>query len=454
MSERAPRVARAARRLRNASTGDEGFLLVEVIAALIVFAILATAVLASLNLSLSVSRNDRMRAAAAHLADREIEIARYQFLTNLAAVTDPANQDEINLDPLPGGTAGQPLVVSGVPFTVERTVHVLPQGAAGANPCQGSGAISYLEYQVSANVTWTRMDGVHPVIAETVLTPDNTVVNSAAGFFGVQVNDSTGAPSNTTPVKLTNSAGTWSSAIQMTGSDGCSVFQLPAAGTYSATLQDPLQTTPNQVLTKSLTIAAGQFASVKFSYDYAATITLVPTAPGGYSLPTGVTTMGGSAFNSGVTTPPNMIRPFTSTVLNNLYPFVDGYSAWAGSCVDADPGAEGGTRPANVVLAPGGSATATVPLIGLDVLAKNAAGVVRTNATVVAFHAHDASPNGCLADVTMTLGVTDINGRLKTSLPYGNWTIKIPALTPSSSWPATGALQVGQSPASVTLVTT
>jgi type II secretory pathway pseudopilin PulG len=423
----------AAFRPRRRRGDDSGFLLMEVIVAIVVLALVAGGILAGVVLSTNMTRNDRNRVAAAHLADRELEISRFQFLQDSATLV--SQPYAVNPDPLPGQTAGNPSVLNGTSYTVVRTIQALPQGNSGQSACSGGGNVTYLEYLVSVDVTWLR-GSTRPVQASTILTPDKTVVSSTDAYLGVAVSDSTGAAVVGQNVTVT---GPGPAASGSTGDDGCYVATLQAtSGPWTAALTGSgyVDFYGNPAPTRSLTIAAGTFSSVPMTWDRAATINPSYAGPGGYATPSSV--IGLSAYNSGVTNPPNSIRPFsTANSATNLWPFSDGYSVWAGACTDADPAtpAVGGTRPANIATAPGATVSANLPLGGVDVRVRKGGADV-SGVQLKAVHAADASPNGCLSGQTLTFsGFTDSSGQTKIALPYGSWQIQVVGKTPSSSWP-------------------
>jgi hypothetical protein len=103
--------------------------------------------------------------------------------------------------------------------------------------------------------------------------------------------------------------------------------------------------------------------------------------------------------------------PTTGADLKNLFPFVSGYSVWAGDCADATPA----TAP-SVAAPAGGSTAATVPVAPVDVTVSGAAAGV----AVLAKHAADTS---CTTAESFSLGTTDATGAVHAALPAGAWTI-------------------------------
>ena len=89
---------------------DEGLSMVELLMAMLIFGIAASAIMGGFLTSLKSTRSDRNRIQASTLAARELEITRNEFFATggggPAALA--ANDYLVNPHPLPGGTAGNP----------------------------------------------------------------------------------------------------------------------------------------------------------------------------------------------------------------------------------------------------------------------------------------------------------------------------------------------------------
>jgi prepilin-type N-terminal cleavage/methylation domain-containing protein len=429
---------RRASAVRRELATDDGFVLAEIMVAIVVFAILAAAILGSIIVSTNLTRTDRTRVAAAHLADRELEIAKHMFAQDYTTVATCSGCSSVtNPDPYPSGAAGTASVVNGTSFTVVRSVQVLPQGNSGQSACSGNGAVTYPEYLVDVTVSWNHKNGARKIESSTVLTPQKTVVANNAGYLGVSVTDTNG-PVQGQSVTVTGPGPT---VYGTTAADGCFVATLTTAGTWTASLSGAgmVDYYGNPAPTggaRSQAVVIGQFSSVPLTWATAATITATATTPAGYAAPS--TPFGVSATNSGVTQPTNGIRAYpTSNQATNLWPFSDGYAVWAGACLDSDPGsaANGGSRTANVLL-PSSAVTTSVPLGGLD-LTVTKAGLNLVGAKVELTHAADAGPGGCSAGQTLDYsGTTDASGHISIAAPLGTWTVHVLGQSPSSgTWP-------------------
>lgn len=418
---------------------EQGLTLVEVIVALVVLMILSSAVLGVLLTALKTTNNDKLRVAASNLAAREVEIVRQYFASSASAVKDvvnPANQTVTNPDPLTGGTAGQPLVVDGVPFTVVRTVAVQVTGA-GHSPCDGGNQVAHPSYSVMATVTWPNMGLTRPIVNQTILTPPKGVLkDDTTGYLAVKVTNAAAAGTSGVVVTVSGPAGTFPAT---TDSSGCAVTALSQPGSYTASLNT---STPPYVdfygnPTPSLTgidVQSGQLITKNLSYDRAAEIDVTFATSAGYGLPQTLPSI--TLANSGLQ--PTGTRNFPSTgavtAVTGLWPFLSGYTMWA-TCPAADPAATGGNRVGPAVVSGGQVGAATISFTPTDVWVYDALGQPVANTSVT------ATSGACTSaqDSPLTLGTTDADGHLATSLPYGTWTV-------SAAGGSTNPLTVGTSP--------
>jgi hypothetical protein len=283
------------------------------------------------------------------------------------------------------------------------------------------------------------MRGVKPVKSSTILSPPVGSYDPNNGHIAVKVLGSTAEPLAGVPVTVTR---TGFSRNLTTTSDGCAFFAfVPPDLTYDVALGAvgyvDRQGSANPVQVVGVT--SGATSSVAFDYDQAATLTLTLAAPGGGSFPDGLSVVVG---NTALV--PTGTKEFAGTgtirSVGNLFPYEEGYSAWAGSCADADPEGEdgnglayweGATRETEVQSLPGGTATGQINLATVTV---NVTGLLPgTPVDLVAVHDAD---NGCPSGLQYTLGSFTGAGTAVVALPYGLWTLQVEGMTPSlGSWP-------------------
>ena len=427
------------RRLAHARAGaDCGLTLVEVMVAFLVLMILSSAVLSILLTAAKTAREDKVRVAASNLAAREIEIVRQYFDSSASAVkdvVDPSHAIVTNPDPIGTGTAGQPLVLDGVSFTVTRTVQVQVAGA-GKSPCDGGSQVAHPSYSVTATVTWPNMGVTRPVVNQTILTPPKGVLqDDTTGYLAVKVLNAAGNASTGIVVTATGPAGTFPAT---TDTSGCAVVPLSQPGTYTASLNT---TNPQYVdfygntapALTGIDVQSGKLTVKQMTYDRAAGIDVTFATSAGYSLPQSLPSI--TLANTGIQPTGTMVVTATSatTQVRKLWPFASGYTMWA-TCPAADPGASG-SRVGPAVPAPGGTVSATIQFTPVDVWVYDSGGNPVANGSVTA----TSSVCSSSPDSSLTLGTTDATGHLTTSLPHGTWTV-------TSGVGSTSPLTIGATP--------
>jgi hypothetical protein len=277
------------------------------------------------------------------------------------------------------------------------------------------------------------MGGTQPVSSETLLTPPTAAAN--LGHLVVTVADRNNAALTGLSV-LRAASGSVPAETQTVADEGCAVFTGLPAGNYQLTVQgtgwiDRQLVSPP---TQTAGVQANAVTAIRFDIDRSASLTVnAAPSPGTAALPTGTkVTLANAALGT--------TRQYTWTsgaTVGPLYPFLDGYQAWAGGCADADPTytGNGGSRGAALPVTPGGTTSGSVPLIGQTVRAwHQPSGSASAGLQVRAVHTGTAScPAG---NETLTFSpLTGSNGRITIALPYGTWRIEVVGKLPNTSWP-------------------
>ena len=404
---------------------DAGFSLLEAVFAGLVLMIFAAGVFGIIGATLKVSKIDRQRVAGSSLAAREMEITRNQFRASDSAVLALIGQGTAT-NPDPTGGAGVS-VIDGVQYTVKRTAEWLASGT-GVSPCDGGGAVTYPAVSVNVEVSWLGIGSVAPVLSNSIVTPNKSLLNSVTSFVAVKVVDYAGKPEDNRPVKMSGPAGTYS--IE-TDESGCAVFGLGSTGNHVFSVNEPgyvdfHSVTPVQ---QTVPVTASSFKQVQFTWDRAVTINAAIVAPAGFALPLTLPSL--TAYNTGLpaTGTPLYSRTapatsFSSTTLSGFGPYPTGVGLWAGGCSDASPaGSPTNGTLTNVVTPAGGTSSTAITLGALDVTGPPGLLVTATKS---------GSTCNSSSDLYVVLGTTDATGRLRTSLPFGTWTLSRPFGAPSS----------------------
>ena len=411
--------------------------MIELMVSMTILALVSASFAYGLELAMSVTREDRARVQATNLAARELEIVRNEFGSSKSAPTTLGATSEVtNPHPLPGGTSGQPRNLDGTDFTVVRTVEWLPAGT-GTSPCDGGSAVTYPSLGVNVRVSWVENDSERDVESNTVLTPPKGTLATIQGFIAAKVIGADGTGVASLPVDITGPGG---GQTRVTAGDGCAVFALSTVGNYTVILDEPgyVSFDGQPSTSKPATVSAGSIQIVPFSYDASATLNLEyvisdeageefqePAPPASVTLfNASLPTMGKKEVDSGTTT------------VAGLWPFPDGYSVWAGTCVLNDPATTGGARANPVTPEPGETVTAEVELKPLIVTFLDDDDLPLANTAV---EATIVDTEGC-AETELDLGTTDENGVLRAALPYGQWTLTADSYQIAADMPADGSV--------------
>jgi prepilin-type N-terminal cleavage/methylation domain-containing protein len=415
--------------LRRQAQGDEsGFSLIEVVVAMVVLLIFAGALSVTLLDGLQVSKSSRQRVAAANLAARELEIVRNKFSSSdAAALAIAATSSVTDPNPLVGVGASN---VDGTPYTVRRDVQWLPTGT-GVSACDGGALVNSPSLQVFVTVTWPNMRSTQPVTAETVMTPlKGTTDTLVSAYIAVKIQNGDGTAAENV---VATAAGPSGSYVHTSDGSGCVVFQVGATGTYTVTLNMAgwVDQTGTQLSVKTPVGAViGTLVTKTMTYDSAASMNVTLGTDAGYNLPTTVPAINYIKLDAIASPVRQTVASATPTTLvTGLWPKIDGYAAWPGGCPDSDPAAApttGGNRGVPVLIPAGGTLPVTAKLAPINLTVVSKVLLISTPVPGVLVTATNASTGALLcssADKTLTLGTTDATGKLKTSLPYGNWAL-------------------------------
>ena len=345
------------------------------------------------------------------------------------------------------------MTVDGVKYTVRRTDSWIT-GNPNAGPCDGtSGSQRYTEVSVRIRVSWPNMGDTAFVRSQTVLVPPVGTYDVQSGNIGVKVLDQTGAGVAAIPVTIAGP----DNDTQVTDVDGCAFFGFIDEGSYTVSLNtsgyvsDQGVTNPSQ----SVAVTVGTITSIQFNYAQASSLNLTLAGEFGGTVPlTGTpNNLWVSVGNSHLL--PNGAKGCDPTkswcggnvnprTLSSLYPFTDGYQAWAGQCLDADPQGQksdgsgayypGASRDAPIGVLPGQTSTGTVTM-ATAIVTVTKAGVPQSGLTVRATHA--ITDSGCAQTnvPAFNLGTTDAAGQVTVALPYGTWQFSVNGKSPNGSWP-------------------
>ncbi len=423
----------------SARNEDAGFTLIEVVVAMLVFAIIATGFLMTLTASMVTTRDTRTRIVAANLASQQIDLIRSQSVFD---VTNSTRHIDLNGD------------------TFHVTVSSSWATASGATAtCEAGAATDALAYrQVTVEVTWDNMPaGSRPIFSDTSLAPSSKINDPSRGTILVGVIDTAGVGVSGATVSLSPANGV---AAVTTDSDGCAyLLKVPPATSYTVSVSKTGYVSEQQLTTPTaaVSVTAGVTSRASFAYDKAATYTLTyaNNVADAVSLPTNLTTTFLSTYGNRQVAATTNANPKSFS----LYPIPSGYSIISGgyaelsespsaTCLAPDPSewtatsTQIGKRPDAVAGAPGSTVTASVPM-GVVKLTGLTGSSGRFITAVYAGGGAGDPGCGYTAKPTYTFSDSAVSsGAATIALPYGTWKLYRGTSSGSTSTQLTGGIAV------------
>jgi prepilin-type N-terminal cleavage/methylation domain-containing protein len=444
--------------------GDEGFTLIEVIVAMVVFAILSTGIVASTITISRMSADNRSRIVATNLAAQATDAAR------------------LTADPFAITSSTTTQTVSGRIYTIATSAAWVDTSGADAT-CGTATALQYK--RITVTVTWQDMAiTTQPVRSDTLLASTTKVTDASSGAILISVQDSTGAGESGVSATVTPGTGTaLATQPSPTDADGCSYATTVSPGTYTVKLNTTGYLDNHQVASPTYTVSvtAGATVTAPFQYDSAAgySITHAATAstynpPSTPLLPTNLTTTLIPTVGTSTVWPQLVTGTGTSA---SVWPTSGGYSAVAGqitdstgatTCASFDPGAWPSGTTSGVALAAGSRTVPAPATPGNTVSINDKMGLVTVTASAAAtLIATPVNPTtsttggnpGCSGSpAALTFGTVLKSGTITIALPYGAWSLSsssttaLTSATPiSNAVGGTSAISASGSPKTITL---
>jgi prepilin-type N-terminal cleavage/methylation domain-containing protein len=429
---------------------SDGFTIIEVIVAMMVFAVISVCVAAGLTNGIILTNNSRDREAAVGVASQDIDSLRMLALGTASGVFQVTST-----------TTPVTSVIGGVTYSLTRTVDWVTTTGGSGSCGTGSGTLAFKSVVDTVSWAFGGAASKQSIKMTTLIAPISNINSDTAGTIIVAVIGASGAAQPGVSINVTPTTGGGGTALTAqptaTDSDGCSFALNVAPGTYAVTATisggiDFQQHVPAS--NTAVVVAAGQNTLVNFTYDHASTFPL--TYPAGARVATNMPVtltnpVGGSARFSNA---PTSVSAF---------PFTDGYRMIAGkyvfaaaggpsTCVDTDPASwptssvDGAIpQPDAAVAAPPGTTAASTSVPMGTATVSGLPGGAWITAVSATPPTHSDDP-GCA--VGQTLDFPQSSGGSQTiALPYGTW-----ALYSGSSSGATTTNLVATNPGGITLL--
>jgi len=385
------------RESRDPRGGENGWALVETLVSAVLLIVVALAVASSLDTASRASGENKQRAVASSLAERDQERMRGMDPTALS-----------NYHPLPSNVT----TPDGGIYAIASRADWIRDSTSAPESCTSS--TSQPEYLRITSTVTSRAVGtdIAPVTSAGIVTPAVGAFGAGLGTFTVEVVDRNAAKVPNMPV-TTSGTRVFS---DLTNTLGCAVFgYIPVGGyTGTATAAGWVDRDGNPTATGSATVSQGNVSTVQLTYDVAGSlaVTLDGAAPANAKL-----NVSQPAFVTPHTLTPAITAGQTTVpTIGSLFPFkTSPYNAYVGSCADADPSKY--SQPvASTLVTPGSPATPlAVHLPPVTVTVKKS-GVVQSGANVKI----SSTVSGCTEIAT---GTTDASGVLVVPMPYGHYAV-------------------------------
>jgi type II secretory pathway pseudopilin PulG len=396
---------------------QRGSVLVEVMVGAVVLSIATAALLNGIDGAQSAGTKNKARSTAAALAEQDQERMRSLPVATLAGYSNTRTAS-----------------VKGVNYTVtSSTQWVTDQG--GPISCSNNNKTA-ANIRITSAVTANAYTGVVDEVS--LVTPPPGTFAPGEGRAIVKVNGASGAAVSGAGVSLTGP----SSYSGTTNSLGCAVFPFVAQGAYTATVSGGslVDWQGNSSATKAIGVTAGTSTTISLEMDTAAEIRAIfDTVVNGTTVAakSPSLTLGNAKLSVGAKTfPTSPGAPVTNINAQNLFPFTDGYGAFAGQCSTNNPALAPTSNNSLLPVytpTPGQVLTMTtsndvrVPSINVQVVTASGSAVSNTTpATVIVKTADSGCTNTFPTQTTTskTYGTTTYTATLpEPGFPYGTYRI-------------------------------
>ena len=400
---------------------EDGFGLIEVMAAAALLLVVAIATLGVFDAAAKTSGQSKARTIAAALAEQDQERMRAMKAADLSNHHATKRVDASGVVAADGA------------YTVDSRVDWV-RDAGGVESCTSSS--TQAEYlRITSTVRSDGLGAGKSVSTSSLVAPPVDSFGSNLGTLTIKVVNRDNQPVPGVDVAISGPT----SLSDTTNSLGCAVFSHIPVGTYAGTTNraDYVDWDGDRPGDVSGVVNAGTVTTVAANFDLAATakasfLTYVnPFA--GYTGPTGWQS---SQAQSVTASGPKGTRVFKTGAWQqeiqapDLFPFVEGYGVYSGSCASADPTKYDAAffttyKTAFATTDPNGKPVVTVRQPPVAVRVVSATGQALKNAKVVA----TATGTGCAADKFADL-TTDANGfvthpgaAFDPGLPFGSYTL-------------------------------
>ena len=376
-------------------------MLIEVMVGALVLAITSFAVLNGLDGAQKTGRVNKERTVASTLAQQDIE--------RLRAYPIPA---------LSNFSQSRGVNVAGVTYTVQSDTEWVRDASGTLNCTDDTAQADYLKLTSTVRSPAQTV----PVKEVSLLTPAAGSFSATAGTLVVKVTNRDGLPLGGVSVSLSGTG----SYSDVTNSEGCAIFGYIPAGDYDVDVPGRVSWGGDNSQTSQATVVAAKTSLKQLEVDFPASLRarfLKPdsTPASWFEMQVANAKLPGGTrdFSAG--------SSVTSIDATGLFPFLDGYGVYAGTCQKNNPAFWDSTYFSSsgkgfIALAPGDNLKDVNVQMGLlTVNVKNSSSANVSGARVVIRQAD--SGTGCNVDLLVANLTTDSAGNASAVLPFGNYKV-------------------------------
>jgi Tfp pilus assembly protein PilV len=385
--------------VRRNLASEQGSVLIEVMVGAIVLAISTFAVLNGLDGAQKTGRVNKERSVSATLAQQDIERLRSY---PIAALSNFSQTRTVN--------------VAGVQYSVASDTQWVRDASGVLNCTDDTAQADYLK--ISSTVRSPAQS--NPVKEVSLLTPAAGAFSDTAGTLVVKITNRDGVPLGGVSVSLSG-PGSYSDT---TNSEGCAIFGYIPAGDYDVDVPGRVSWGGDNSSTSQATVVAAKTSLKQLEMEVPASLRAHLQKPDG-SAASWVEIQVANAKLPGGTRDFAVGSPATAIDATGLFPFLDGYGVYAGTCAKNNPSFWDPTYfqtsgKGFVTLNPGDFLKDVNVQMGvLTVNVKNSSNANVSGARVT-FRQGD-NGTGCNVDLLMANLVTDSSGNVTTALPMGTY---------------------------------
>ncbi|MBS1863839.1 MAG: hypothetical protein JSS68_19250 [Actinobacteria bacterium] len=358
-------------RARKAPSGEDGFIIIEVLVSALILAIVAGAVLTLITATTRSAASERSHATAYGLAQEDQAQLRTLRISSLNHLKKTREE-----------------TIGGTTFTIESTGLFVNAKTGTASCTEQNSSADYVE--ITSTVSSPTL--LHPVSLQSIVAPSSGSLDPTHGTLSFLITNARGE--GVSGVSVTGSG-----ASNFSGSSeasGCAIFADLPSGNYKVTATGNGLITPEASSTyvkEQVGAPSGGTQQVVIHFDKAGTIApsfVYKDPTTGNLLPAPVDSM--ELFDSEneaktITFGTPMTVPRAAKLEDKIaYPFKTAYAVYAGSCTSNNPDPESKkineAAIGSAAVTPGGISSPTIQLPALNLVVKNSSGSPVEGATV------------------------------------------------------------------------